>query len=353
VNRRQRLILIGAAIVVSPIFFLRMLPEVHPPGTAATVPAPSEPSRSIAFACLGRVDQHGDPFDISAEADGVIEAVLVREGQKIRKGDMLAKIACRDRQSAIEAATAAAGSARSALQRLHRGSRDEERRAAVQATLAARTQWEHSQVLAKRYESLFQSGDIPRQTLDNAMRDLTIAQAHFRRAEQEQQLLFAPPLPEEVARLEYEVKLAESNLESARILAAKCLVHSPVNGTVVKLIRKAGESVSVSASQPILTIADLSALQVRAEVDERDVSKVSAGQNVLVRLDDQHMLPGKVDRISLRMGRKSIQSAATNDKNDRDVLDVWITVSFKGIARPLGLRVVVQFLAPGTTADPV
>jgi hypothetical protein len=48
-------------------------------------------------------------------------------------------------------------------------------------------------------------------------------------------------------------------------------------------MNKIGELASPSATQPLLVLGDVSALRVRAEVDERDIEEIKIGQSVLVR----------------------------------------------------------------------
>ena len=65
--------------------------------------------------------------------DGVIAAVLVTEGQVVKAGELIARLACDDLEAEIRAAKAAENAARQAKARLVRGSRDEERHVAAAA----------------------------------------------------------------------------------------------------------------------------------------------------------------------------------------------------------------------------
>jgi multidrug resistance efflux pump len=92
-------------------------------------------------------------------------------------------------------------------------------------------------------------------------------------------------------------------------------------------------------------MADISIRRVRAEIDERDVTKVRIGQKVLVfptgREDEK--LTGKVQQIAASMGRKRVISGDPADKTDHDVLESLIRLDPKGQSLPVGMRVVVQF----------
>jgi HlyD family secretion protein len=315
------------------------------PRAASPVAAAKAEPDPISFACQGRVEAGADPVEVSASIDGVIRTLLVSEGQFVRKGQLLARVSCDDLDANTQAQRAVVESARQALMRLHRGSRDEERLTAAEATNEARAVRDHAEVQFDRMDRLYKTEDISLQTLDNARRDWDVAEAALRKADQQERLVLAPPLAEDVSRLEAELAGAEARLRSAEASFAKCAVESPVNGTVIKVLRKVGESVSTFTPQPIATVGDLTIRRVRAEVDERDVAKVFIGQTAVVRIEDDE-LTGRVTRTALRMGRKSIQGVVPGDKNDRDVLDVWIDLPASHRRLPLGLRVLVRFSKP-------
>ena len=97
-----------------------------------------------------------------------------------------------------------------------------------------------------------------------------------------------------------------------------------------------------------MSIADTTRLRVRAEVDERDIGRISPKQAVKILVDaypDQHF-PGTVTSIGDTMGRKNVQTGDPSEKSDRDVMDVFIDPKKVNNRLIIGLRVTVQFIAP-------
>jgi hypothetical protein len=96
----------------------------------------------------------------------------------------------------------------------------------------------------------------------------------------------------------------------------------------------------------LFSLADTSARHIKAEVDERDVDKVSVGQTVIIQADalEGKKLRGSVSRLSAMMGRKSISTGDPSDKSDRDILEAVVDFEDNSRALPIGLRVTVQFL---------
>jgi HlyD family secretion protein len=338
-KRRLAVLVIGVAgLVAVGLFSMSEQPRQPKAATAG--------GEKYLFACQGRVEGASDPVEVSASMDGVIQTVLVSEGQSVQRGQLVARVGCADLEANVESQRASVESARQALVRLHRGSRDEDRRAAAEATTGARAVRDHAKAQFERFARLFKSEDVSRQSFESAQRDLEVAESGLRRTEEQERLVLAPPLTEDVGRLDADLAGAEARLRSAEAPVRKCSVESPVTGTVIKVVRRAGESVSTFTRQPIVTIGDFSIRRVRAEVDERDVAKVFVGQRAEIRLDgDDHGVAGSVSRTALRMGRKSVQAILPGDKDDRDVLDVWIDLPLANRPQllPMGLRVLVRF----------
>jgi len=300
----------------------------------------------IVLACPGRIEGKSDVINVGAGADGVLTAVLVQEGQQVKAGQVIAFIDCREIESQIDEARALAERARQNRLLLLRGSRPEERRKAADETAAWKAQFKQAQLQHQRVVQLFKTGDVSQEELDKAGRDLEVAEATLRAAENQQTLVNAPPLPEDLARAESEVRLAEEQARTAKARLAKCTVKAPISGTVLRTFLKAGESVSTVFPQPIVSLADTSQIKVRAEVDERDVSRVHLGQSVIVLADayPDKKFGGRVSRVGAVMGRKKVRTGDAAEKSDRDVLEVLVDLHETEGYLIVGLRTSVQFL---------
>jgi multidrug resistance efflux pump len=301
----------------------------------------------VVFASLGRVEGLSDTTQVGAAADGILKAVYVREGAVVRKGTLLGEIACDDLRAASDTSLADADSARQSRVRLLRGARDEERKIASRKTAAARATFEEAKASLDRQKVLYEGGQVARAAYDQAVRDLGVAEAEFQAAERTEQLLAAPPLPEDKARADAQVLAAEGRVEEARERIKKCSIVAPINGTVLRVYARAGESFSTVAPRALFTIADASGRRVKAEVDERDLGKVTIGQPVTIEADgfNGKKFAGTVASISSVMGRKSIFAEDPSDRTDRDIVETVITLKNDDQVLPIGLRVTVQFLS--------
>ncbi|HKV33495.1 MAG TPA: efflux RND transporter periplasmic adaptor subunit [Pyrinomonadaceae bacterium] len=317
-----------------------------------TVPGKSETKKEtnareeIVLACPGRVEGQSEVINVGAGADGVLTAVLVHEGQQVRAGQVIALIDCREIESQIDEARALADRARQNRLRLLRGSRPEERSKAADETAVAEAQFKQAQLQHQRVAQLFKSAVVSKEELDQAARDLAVAEATLNATKNQQALVNAPPLPEELARADSEVGLAQEQARTAKARLDKCTVKAPLSGTILRTFLKAGESVSTVFPQPIVSLADTSQIRVRAEVDERDVGRVYVGQSVIVLADayPEKRFTGKVSRVGAAMGRKKVRTGDPAEKSDRDVLEVLIDLEGTEESLVVGLRTSVQFL---------
>ncbi len=116
---------------------------------------------------------------------------------------------------------------------------------------------------------------------------------------------------------------------------------------MLRVYARPGEPFSTVTPRSLFTLANASGRRVRAEIDERDIYKVSLGQPVAVEAEalEGKWLTGFVERISVMMGRKTILTGDPADKSDRDILEAVIRLENDPTPLPIGLRVTVRFLA--------
>jgi len=313
--------------------------------------AKAEPTASVAamvmLAAPGRVEGLSEVVEVGAGADGVLESVRVREGQQVAAGEVLAVVACGDVEAERQAALAATESARQVRQRLLRGSRDEERRIAANEVVSAEAVLKQAQTHYQRQSSLYETGDISRSLWEQARRDVEVAEATVNAAKDRVALANAQALPEELARVEADIRAADSRAQAMAARAGKCVVRAPQAGRVLRVHLLPGETVSTIAPRPVVSLADVSGLRVRAEVDERDLGRLRIGQTVTVSADAFPDKPfnGRVVSFGALMGRKHIRTGDPAEKSDRDVLEVLVDLYDNDERLVVGLRTTVRFLA--------
>ncbi len=311
----------------------------------------SLPVEQIILAAPGRVESVGDTIEIGTAVNGVLSSVPVKEGQIVTDGQILAIVSCDELNGEIASAKAAVESNRQTRARLIRGSREEERERAAVDINAAQSTLNHAKLHYERMSSLVKDGIIARAEGETAQRDYELAQAALKSAEKRAQLVNAPPLPEELNKADADIKAAEERVKTLNAQLNKCVIKSPINGTVLRVHLHTGESVSPINPRSLMSIADTTRLRIRAEVDERDIGRISLRQKVKILVDayPDRQFSGTVTSIGDLMGRKNVRTGEPAEKSDRDVMDVLIDFNKIDNRLIVGLRVTVQFIGTPQT----
>ncbi len=156
------------------------------------------------------------------------------------------------------------------------------------------------------------------------------------------------PLP---TRVELGLAVARANLAAAELAVEKTRIRAPSDGSVLNVMAKEGEVAVPSPENTLLIFGDLSALKVRAEVEERDAAKIHVGQRVVVRADafpDQDF-EGRVNSIAQSLSAPRIASRGPRRPNDVEVLEALIDLD--GLPPLLtGMRVDVFFKHDATAS---
>ena len=225
--------------------------------------------------------------DISADITGRIMRIAVEEGDLVTKGQFLLQIDPAQYQAAVSRAEGVVSSTQATLLQV-RASRDQAERA-----------WKRAEQLTKLGPNL-----IAPAAAEEARTALDVAEATYQatRAQLDQ---------------------SRAGLQEARDNLAKTRLVSPISGRVVRLAVEEGEvAVPGTFSREtglLLTIADLSVILAKVQVDETDVVRLSQGDSVEVTIDayPDSAFMGRVTRISQSAKLTNTQTASGS--NDRAV----------------------------------
>jgi HlyD family secretion protein len=306
-------------------------------------PAPSQPD---GFAAQGRVEGASQPIDLGFTISGRVATLNAQEGAPIRKGEALASLECAVEQAQWRAAEAEFESQNEAYRRARRGARNEERDIAMAREHAARAELTDAEGDHSRIENLVNRGNAAsRRDLDQATSRMEIARAELVVATRTAALTNAKLLPEEDARWKAQVRNAQEQVRAIAARLEQCTIRAPIDGVLLRRHVLVGEVVSEFAPRPALTVADVSRIRIRTELDERDALRVSIGRlaEVSIPTDVGQKYSGRVSWISPIMGRKTVRGTDGREKSDRDIREVLVDLGSPEPSLPIGIRVVVQF----------
>jgi HlyD family secretion protein len=330
----------AVALVVTAIGVLQLSGKQAPANHAAR-PAPvalAQHGRLVAAG--GLVEPASEARQLEATVVGRILKMSVNEGDHVVEGDVIAEIENGDLKAQLTGAEAALVARQSELTRLKAGPREQEiaearasAREAEAIALAARSNFERKSALGKTQL-------VSKQDVDQALADRDAAEARRLSAAARLSLMIAPPRVEDLAIAQANYDAAKAHLEEVKASLDKTLVKSPIDGTILKLYRRTGETVSNLPPTPIATVGDVSHLRIRADVDQADVAQIAMGQTVWVTADayPDQQFRGTVARVSAQLGRKNFHNDRPEERVDTKILEVLIDLD-ADVRLPIGLPV--------------
>lgn len=295
---------------------------------------------SEVLAAPGRVEAASEEVRVSSELSGRLKAVNVEEGDRVRRGQVLAEIQNDDYHARVREAEAELAEREAELRRTVNGARTQERSEAAAAMQAAEAVLNNAEREAERRRGLADRSMISREEADRFERARQVAQAQYEEAAQHFSLVDADAREEDRARSEAAVATAKARLAEARAYLGKTYIRAPIGGVILRKPRHTGESVSTQFDSPVVTMADDSVLRVRLEVDEADVSKLKVGERAYLTAEayGDHKFWGTVIRVGGILGRKSIRTDEPSEHVDTKILETLVELD-GGQRLPLELRV--------------
>jgi HlyD family secretion protein len=312
---------------------------------AQTPPNPERDRSNPVAAAPGRVEGSADTVQVGVSISGIVDDVLVNQGDRISTGQLLVRINCTDVAARLEQRRAEFEAAASLYSKLVNGPRAQEIDIAVAEVKLAKARLAEAQARLTRGQALVKTNDISRAAFDTAERDNFMAESQLESAQLRLRLLEAGTRDEEIAEAKARKIALQHSIIATEAELSKCEVRSTIDGIVLQKHVSKGELVSVFFPKPLVSIVEMKNYRVRAEVDEHDIGRVRVGQKVRVVLNETAgpHLRGHVASLAPVMGRRRILTSDPADKSDRDVLEALIDIDDQPASLPIGLRVSVVF----------
>jgi HlyD family secretion protein len=224
-------------------------------------------------------------FEAHAPIATTVKRLLVKEGDQVRKGQLLLTLDDSDIRSQAARAQAQMKSALATLAATKNSGTQEEVITLSTQLIKTRAARDAAQRNLDAYRRLQQQGAASPGEVRQAEQTLQSAQADLNLLEQKQKDRYSPP---EVARTESAVAEAQAAYDDAEDALSKSIVRAQFDGTVYSLPVKQGAF--VQTGELLLQEADLSKVLVRAFVDEPDIGRLQIGQRVEATWD---AVPGR------------------------------------------------------------
>jgi len=312
------------------------------PALAAQPAVRARPATVIAPA---RVEPVRDPVVLAFESAGRIVAIDVDEGDTVRAGQVVARLDDRLAKARVAAAEAAVDGAHARYLLARRGPRGEDLAAAKAELDAAKAAASLRETEQARSEKLGDLGAVPSATVDSDSTAARVAAANAAAAAARYQALVKGSRSEQIAAAAAALDAAKADLAAANVALDQTLLRAPHDGVVLRRFAEVGALVTTMTPTPIVSTADIAQLQLRAELDEVDVSAISVGKTAYATADafGDTRFPIRITRITRELGRKTVRDDDPRARVDTRVLEVVGTfVGTPSASLPLGLRMYVH-----------
>jgi HlyD family secretion protein len=324
---RNRWLVWTAGIVVAVVLLASFMSREDPVPVRAAM-ASRGTIRSV-VSTNGKVEPLQN-FEAHSPIGTTVKQLLVKEGDHVKRGQLLVVLDDADARSQAARALAQIRAADVDVNALHTGGTQEEVLTVESELAKAHTARDAAQRNLEALRRLQQNGAASAGEVTVSENALARAQADVKLLEQKQKDRYSQP---EVARIQAQQAEAQSTYSAAEDGLSKLSIRAPFDGIVYSLPVRQGNY--LNPGDLVLQLADLSKVQVRAFVDEPDVGRLSPGQRIEVAWDG---VPGRVwesklisvpASVKLRGARNIGETTCTVENSDFKLLpntNVGVTI---------------------------
>jgi len=277
-KKRKKLIIISAVIIVIGLIIIFNLQSQREKAIKVTVEKVEKHDLASTISASGEIKPKKN-VNISAQVPGRIIKISVEEGQRVKAGDFLMKLDSTQYEANAERDQALIHLYRTEL-------------------IKAKTRLKKDKSFYERQKKLYEEQLLSKEQLEEAktLYEISIAQQQS---------------------IRYQIDQARASLQSSMDNLRKTAYNSPIDGIITSLRIEEGEIAMIGTmNNPgtvLMTIADLSVMEVEVEVDETDVIGIKIGHQAEVRID---ALPDqKVGGIVTEIGSSALQKLTSSQES--------------------------------------
>jgi len=271
-KRRIPILIALAALLAATVYFY---PKLN---------SKSGPKNEVVLS--GNIEAHESL--ISFKVQGRIIALPVEEGQWVEAGTLLAKLENADYRQRVRIDEANLHVRQSDLALTLAGTREQEIKAAQQNMLDAKADLQQKQLDYQRAQQLFKEDALSAQDRDLAETALKRSQATFEAQQEKYNEAEEGSRKEDIAIARANLKEAAANLGMSRVNLDYTTLLAPSAGVIT--VRQAEPGEVVVPGSPVVTLADLDHIWLRAYLAETDLGRIHWGQDAIITTDTY---PGK------------------------------------------------------------
>ena len=237
---------------------------------------------SLSGPVSGTQSQH-----VTSALHAKVKEILVKEGDKVTEGQLIAKLDTKDVEEALEAAKTQVD--------LAKANKEDATKNAKAEYAKVQTAYNNALLDFQRKSSLLESGDISQseyEQAESALKDAKASLGSFKVSGGNVQVSESYDL---------QIKSAEEGLQKAQSAVDSAEIKAPISGTITRVNVEAGQFAdNLLDGKPMFTVENLDQLELSISVSEYSIGKLSLGQKAIITADvlGDEKLEGEVSSIS-------------------------------------------------------
>lgn len=271
-KRRLSVLILIAAVIAAGVYFYPRITKKAKPENQLTLSGNIEAHESL----------------VSFKVPGRVIDLPVEEGQWVEQGNLLARLDDADYRQKVRIDEANVHVRESNLALMLAGTREQEVKASQQTMLDTQADLQQKKLDYDRAQHLFSKEEISAQDCDRADTALKRAEATFQAAQQRYNEAVEGSRKEDVAIARANLTEANANLGLSRVNLGYTVLRAPSAGVIT--VRQAELGEVVVPGTPVVTLADLDHIWLRAYIAEPDLGRIRWGQEATITTDTY---PGK------------------------------------------------------------
>ena len=281
---------------------------------------------------------------LSFNANGRINKIYVKEGEEVKKGQLLAELNPETLLFDIEKNKARIEVYKNIVLKLKNGPREEEKNQKLSRLDATKAELENAKIQLGRLENAYiisNGSSVSKQELDNAKLTFKVASAHVKEATEDYKLSIVGSRKEDIAEAEAQLKIVEQELVTQQYLLGETKLISPINAIVTSRIQEEGDMATSQKPTFLLTINDRK--WIRAYIQENQLGFIKPGMGVNVYIDSypSKNIKGKIGYIS-SVAEFTPKTVQTNELRTSLMYEVRIFVDDKENLLRMGMPATVR-----------
>jgi HlyD family secretion protein len=306
-KRLHWLIIILIALIISGagIYFVSRRKNAQPNMSSRTVPVETQ-SLKVSFEASGSIEPITS-VNISPKITGRLTALYVEQGDKVKAGQLLARMDSANLTAELAQAQAELAQAQAEYTKVLNGNRQEAIARAKSQVLSAQAQADLSAKRLEKNRWLAQQGAIAQLTLDEYLSADKTSRASLAEAQKQLQELENGSRPEDIAQSKAKVAAAQARVDLAQTELEDTAIYAPFDGLISQKYATVGAVVtpnvsasttSSATSSSILSIA--SGLEVNVNVSEATIAQIEPNQTVEIMAEayPYRTFQGRVQQIA-------------------------------------------------------